>query len=76
VTEILAGIYEPDEKGRRPLEGLYGCLKMWEHLNRQGSRCSVHRGAARQLHVADFTYAPPDGISGLHAPQFRHTAAH
>ena len=46
LTEILAGIYEPDENGRRPPECLYGSLKMWEHLNRQGitvARCTVER---------------------------------
>jgi putative transposase len=36
ITEILAGIYEPDEKGKRPPECLYGSLKMWAHLQRQG----------------------------------------
>jgi hypothetical protein len=29
ITEILAGIYQPDEKGRRPPEALYGTVKMW-----------------------------------------------
>jgi putative transposase len=46
VTEILAGIYEPDERGRRPAESLYGSLKMWAHLRRQGigvARCTVER---------------------------------
>jgi transposase InsO family protein len=46
ITEILAGIYEPDERGRRKPESLYGSLKMWEHLNRQGipvARCTVER---------------------------------
>jgi putative transposase len=46
LTEILAGIYEPDEHGRRRPESLYGSLKMWEHLNRQGikvARCTVER---------------------------------
>ena len=46
LTEILAGIYEPDERGRRRPESLYGSLKMWEHLNRQGikvARCTVER---------------------------------
>ena len=46
VTEILVGIYEPDARGRRPPECLYGSLKMWEHLNRQGitvARCTVER---------------------------------
>jgi putative transposase len=46
VTEILAGIYEPDRRGRRPPESLYGSLKMWAHLQRQGipvARCTVER---------------------------------
>jgi transposase InsO family protein len=46
LTEILAGIYEADERGRRKPESLYGSLKMWEHLNRQGiavARCTVER---------------------------------
>jgi putative transposase len=46
LTEILAGIYEPDERGRRKPESLYGSLKMWEHLRRQGisvARCTVER---------------------------------
>jgi putative transposase len=46
VTEVLAGIYEPDERGRRPPESLYGSLKMWAHLQRQGipvAKCTVER---------------------------------
>jgi transposase InsO family protein len=46
VTEILAGYYEPDEHGRRRPESLYGAVKMWAHLNRQGipvARCTVER---------------------------------
>jgi hypothetical protein len=46
ITEILAGIYEPNEKGKRPPESLYGSLKMWAHLHRQGipvARCTVER---------------------------------
>ena len=46
LTEILAGIYEPGPDGRRPPECLYGSVKMWEHLNRQGIRvakCTVER---------------------------------
>ena len=46
VTEILAGIYEPDSTGRRPPESLYGTVKMWAHLNRQGipvAKCTVER---------------------------------
>jgi hypothetical protein len=46
LTEILAGVYEPDENGRRPPESLYGNVKMWAWLNRQGipvARCTVER---------------------------------
>ena len=46
ITELLAGYYEPDEHGRRKPESLYGSLKMWAHLNRQGitvARCTVER---------------------------------
>lgn len=46
LTEVLAGYYEPDEHGRRKPEALYGSLKMWAHLNRQGievARCTVER---------------------------------
>jgi putative transposase len=46
VTEILAGMYEPDANGRRPPESLYRTVKMRAHLNRQGiavARCTVER---------------------------------
>ncbi|MFI6218907.1 IS3 family transposase [Nocardia brasiliensis] len=46
VTEVLAGYYEPDEKGKRKPECLYGAEKMWAHLQRQGipvARCTVER---------------------------------
>ncbi len=46
VTELLAGYYEPDERGRRPPESLYGSLKMWAHLRRHGvpvARCTIER---------------------------------
>ena len=46
ITEVLAGYYEPDESGRRKPEALYGSLKMWAHLNREGievARCTVER---------------------------------
>jgi putative transposase len=46
VTEILAGIYEPGGNGRRPPESLYGTVKMWAYLNRQGipvAKCTVER---------------------------------
>jgi transposase InsO family protein len=46
ITEILAGVYESDAEGKRPPESLYGSLKMWAHLQRQGievARCTVER---------------------------------
>ena len=46
ITEVLAGICEPDWRGRRPPEALYGSLKMWAYLQRQGipvARCTVER---------------------------------
>ena len=46
VTELLAGIYEPGPDRRRPPESLYGSLKMWAHLQRQGipvARSTVER---------------------------------
>ncbi|WP_442913232.1 IS3 family transposase [Kribbella sp. CA-293567] len=46
VTEVLAGYYEPDQQARRRPEALYGALKMWAHLNREGvevARCTVER---------------------------------
>ena len=46
ITEILSGVYEPDEKGKRPPESLYGSLKVWAYLQRQGipvARCTVER---------------------------------
>jgi putative transposase len=46
IVEILAGYYEPDEHGRRKPESLYGSVKMWAHLNREGitvARCTVER---------------------------------
>lgn len=46
ITEVLASFYEPDEAGRRKPESLYGAVKMWAHLQRQGievARCTVER---------------------------------
>jgi putative transposase len=46
ITEILAGYYEPDEHGRKKPESLYGSLKMWAHLQREGipvTRSTVER---------------------------------
>ena len=46
ITEVLAGYYEPDQDGRRKPEALYGSVKMWAHLRREGievARCTVER---------------------------------
>ena len=46
ITEILAGYYTPDARGRRPPESLYGSLKMWTHRQRRGvpvARCTMER---------------------------------
>jgi transposase InsO family protein len=46
VVELLAGIYEPDQHGRRCPESLYGSLKTWAYLRRLGfpvARCTVER---------------------------------
>ena len=40
------GYYEPGSDGKRPPECLYGSLKMWAHLQREGipvARCTVER---------------------------------
>jgi putative transposase len=76
VTEILADYYEPDEHGRKKPESLYGSLKMWAYLQREGipvAKSTVERlmrrngwqGVRRQktvrTTVADPTAArPPD----------------
>jgi putative transposase len=70
ITEILAGIYEPDSQGKRPPESLYGSLKMWAHLQRQGievARCTVEKimhtngwhGVMRARHAPRTTEADP-----------------
>ena len=47
ITAVLASYYvERDEHGRRRPESLYGSLKMWAHLQREGievARCTVER---------------------------------
>jgi putative transposase len=46
VTEVLAGIYEPGPDGRRQPESMYGTLKVWDYLRRQGievAKCTVDR---------------------------------
>jgi putative transposase len=71
IAEILAGYYEPDEHGRRPPESLYGSLKMWAHLNREGipvAKCTVERlmrahgwqGVTRQKKVRTTVADPAD----------------
>ena len=62
VTEVLAGYYVPDEFGRRKPESLYGSVKMWAHLRREGipvakstverlMRANGWRGVRRQKKV-------------------------
>jgi putative transposase len=46
VTRMLWGIFEPDADGRRRPESLYGAVKAWGWLRRQGitvARCTVER---------------------------------
>jgi putative transposase len=86
ITAVLAGYYEPDEHGRRKPESLYGSLKMWDHLRRQGitvPRCQVERlmrangwQGVRRTKTVRTTVADP---SGTRAPdlvdrQFRVSA--
>ena len=70
ITEVLAGYYEPDEHGRSKPESLYGSLKMWAHLQREGipvAKSTVERlmrrngwqGVRRQKTVRT-TIADPD----------------
>jgi len=47
ITEVLAGFYQPDEHGRRKPESLYGSVKMWAHLQRQG--CPVAKSTVERL---------------------------
>jgi transposase InsO family protein len=72
ITEVLAGYYEPEERGRLRPESLYGSLKMWAHLNREGievARCTVERlmkangwaGVTRRA-TPRTTIADPDAI--------------
>jgi len=46
LTGLLAAMFEPDERGRRRPESLYGAVKAYGHLRRQGitvARCTVER---------------------------------
>jgi putative transposase len=85
VTELLAGYYEPDERGRRPPESLYGSLKMWAHLQRHGvpvARCTIERlmrehgwrGATRTKKICT-TVADPTATRAPDLVHRRFTAA-
>jgi len=46
VTRMLTGIFEPGRTGRRAPESLYGAVRAWGWLHRQGvsaARCTVER---------------------------------
>ena len=46
VTRLLAGVFEPGPGGRRAPESLYGAVKAWGWLRRQGvsvARCTAER---------------------------------
>ncbi len=46
LTALLRAVFEADERGRRRPESLYGAVKAWGHLRRQGvqvARCTVER---------------------------------
>lgn len=70
LTGVLAGYYEPDDGRRRP-ESLYGSVKMWAHLNREGitvAKCTVQRlmrangwQGARWQKLVRTTVADPSG---------------
>lgn len=72
ITEILAGYYEPDEHGRRKPESLYGSLKMWAHLQRDGipvAKSTVERlmrtngwQGVRRCKKVRTTVADPDAV--------------
>ena len=46
LTWLLRELFEPDQRGRRKPESLYGAVKTWGYLRRQGvavARCTVER---------------------------------
>jgi len=70
VTRLLASIFEPGRNGRRAPESLYGAVKAWGWLRRQGvtaARCTVERimrangwrGNVRQARKIRTTVANP-----------------
>ena len=65
ITEILAGYYEPDADGKRPPESLYGSLKMWAHLQRQG--IPVARRTVEQI-MRRHGWRGASGLAARHAP--------
>jgi putative transposase len=81
ITGMLAELFEPDGNGRRRPESLYGAVKAWDYLRRQGvtvARCTVERlmrargcrrGAGRTDcpgTLARFGHRPlPGGLCGL-----------
>ena len=78
ITEVLAGYYEPDEKGRKRPESLYGSVKMWAHLNREGievAKCTVERlmrlnswaGATRRVRPRT-TIPDPEALENRRPP--------
>jgi putative transposase len=78
ITEVLAGYYEPDENGRLEPESLYGSLKMWAHLNREGievAKCTVERlmrlngwaGVTRRVRPRT-TIADPEALESRRPP--------
>lgn len=58
ITEILAGSTDPTPMGNARPRGLYGSLKMWAHLQRQG--IAVHGGTDRAPHTTE-----RDRLAGL-----------
>jgi putative transposase len=49
LAEVIAAASEPDEHGWRRPESLYGSLKVWPHLQRQGITVARCTGGADQV---------------------------
>jgi putative transposase len=65
ITEILAGVYEADAAGKRPPESLYGSVKMWAGLQRQGipvARCTVEWIMRAPWVARGHTHPPDRGV--------------
>jgi putative transposase len=82
ITELLAGIYLPDERGRRRPESLYGAVKVWAYLRRQGitvarstierlMRANRWRGVRRDRRVRTTVPGTGDRAQDLVDRQFR-----